>query len=184
MKFPDSELWRYSTQVYQITDVEDSCLQLQNQFDADVNILLYCCWAGDKTHTLNNEEISALQTVSNPWQNILKPLRDARQMMKQHVIPIPADQRQQTVTNMSELEINAEHMAQLALEDCIDITTKTASTELSNAECCAQNLFTYLQLLTTVNAINDITEYVSTLLNAIYQDDEAVQMALMVAATS
>ncbi len=184
MKFPDSELWRYSTQIYQITDVENSCLQLQNQFDADVNILLYCCWAGEKKIPLSSEELSTMQATTAPWQNILKPLRDARQMMKQHVIPIPADQRQQTVNNMSELELNAEHMEQLALEACVDITAKTPSAELSSTECCAQNLFTYLQMLNAVNAISDITEQVTALLNGIYQDDEAVQMALMVAATS
>jgi len=182
MKFPNSELWCYSTQVYTIVEVEKSCLQLQNEFEADVNILLYCCWAGEKKCLLNNEELSAIQTVTTPWQRILKPLRDARQMMKQHVVPIPADQRQQTVTNMSELELNAEHMEQLALESCIDFTAKTPSSEQSSADCCAQNLFVYLQLLDAVNSTNDITEWVTTLLNGIYQDDETVQMALMVAA--
>ena len=183
MKFPDSELWNYATQIYQIPEVEGSCLELQNQYDADVNILLYCCWVSEQKHRLSGEDIQILQTTTAPWQTILKPLRDARQMMKQHIILIPSEQQNQTIDNMSEIELNAEHMAQLALEGCLDISQREREAEMSAADCCAQNIYTYLQQLEGVKSISDISEPVSQLLSAIYEDEEAVQMALMMAAT-
>ena len=92
MKFPESEFWNFSTQIYQQADVEPACLNLQNEHQADVNILLYCCWAGERGFCLDPDDISLLIQTNKPWQrNILKPLRDARSMMKQHVIAMPAD---------------------------------------------------------------------------------------------
>ncbi len=178
MKFPDSKLWSFSDQIYKLPEVEGACLKLQNNFDADINIIMYCLWIADKGIKLNQEDAIVLIQTTLPWQKtILKPLRDARKMMKQHIIAMPTDLLDQTITNLSEMELNAEHMSQMALEKIID--TDKATEEASAVECATLNTSLYLQQLESVSSINDVTEDLNKLLNAVYQDAEAVQVSLM-----
>ena len=183
MKFPKSELWDFSIQTWKIPAVEDACLSLQNTVDADVNILLYCCWLGDKQLLLSSDDILQLIEASNPWQNsILKPLRNARRMMKQHIIAMPAELLDQTVNNMSEMEINAERMQQQSLEKAIDLAQRQPTADRTPLDVSTANLSLYLQQLDQVSAVSDIADDLTRLLDAIYQDAEAIQIALMSAA--
>ncbi|MCW9014695.1 MAG: TIGR02444 family protein [Gammaproteobacteria bacterium] len=180
MNFPDSEFWNFSTQIYQQAEVESACLHLQNTYDADINILLYCCWAGEQAFSLSTDDIRELIQTAHPWQtNILKPLRDARSMMKQHIIAMPAHMIEQTVNNMSEMELNAEHMAQLAMEKAIALNNRVACENKSAIECSIQNLSAYIQQLESVSSINEVMHDLSNLLNGIFQDAEAIQLAFM-----
>ena len=178
MNFPDSDLWIFSTQTYALPDVESTCLQLQDQHDADINIIMYCLWIAEKKHTLDQADIQVLIKTTEPWQkSILKPLRDARKMMKQHIFAMPSDMLEQTVKNLGEMELNAEHMSQLALEKAIDFTARDTHDSANPIDCASNNLVNYLQQLN--NTTDAAVDQHVTLLNAIYQDPEAVQVALM-----
>jgi uncharacterized protein (TIGR02444 family) len=184
MNFPESRFWNYSLQTYQLPVVEQICLKLQNEFQADVNMVLYCCWTGDQLLRLESDDITALVTTSAPWQDaILKPLRNARKTVKQHIIAMPADLLDQTIGNMKQMEINAEHLQQLELEKVLDLNEKIPSEDASNVTITAANLALYFQHLETVSAINDVADELTQLLDAIYQDEEATQLALMSAAS-
>ena len=184
MNFPESELWNFSTQTYQIPEVEAACLKLQDEFSADVNIILYCCWLGENNIELSPDEILVLIQTTEPWQNsILKPLRNARRMMKNHIIAMPAELLDQTISNMNEMEINSERMEQQSLEKVIDISSKEKNIEKSPVEITTTNLSLYFQQLDSVSSINDVSNELTSLLDAIYKDAEAIQMALMTAAS-
>jgi uncharacterized protein (TIGR02444 family) len=179
MNFPDSELWTFSLQTYAFPEVEKICLKLQNKYDADINIILYCLWAAEKSTRLNQGDINLLIKTTEPWQkSILRPLRDARRMMKQHIIAIPVDLREQTIKNLTEMELNAEHMSQLALEKIINFKRNTNADERSTIENASINLSAYLQQLEATSLSNTMKE-LSDLLNAVFQDPEAVQSTLM-----
>ena len=50
--------WLFSLALYGQSGVEPSCLELQNNFSADVNILLWCGWlAWDHGHIVTLDEI-------------------------------------------------------------------------------------------------------------------------------
>jgi uncharacterized protein (TIGR02444 family) len=183
MKFPSSALWDFSIQTYQIPEVEATCLKLQDTLNADVNIILYCCWMGENRHPLCSEQLQLLMETTDPWQNsILKPLRNARRMMKQHIIAMPAELLEQTINNMSEMEINAERMEQQALEKALDTNSLPVDNSRSPLDISAANLSLYLQQLDGVTGITDVAADLTALLDAIYQDQEAIQIALMSAA--
>jgi len=76
--------WLFSLALYGREGVERSCLALQGQFDADVNLLLWCCWlAWDHGHIATREEIDAANTRVKDWrESVLKPLRQARMAAK------------------------------------------------------------------------------------------------------
>ena len=179
MNFPNSELWNYSTQLWTLPSVETICLDLQNNFEVNINILLYCCWVGDKKLCLNEDDVQSLLDSIHPWQTIIKPLRDSRKMMQQHLIAMPANMVDQTVSNMSEMELNAEHMSQLAIEKALKPEKITHTPDQSNIECCLSNIKTYLNSLDGVTSTDEIMPQISQLLTAVFQDEEAVQMAMM-----
>lgn len=185
MIFPDSQLWNYSTQIYQLAGVESSCLNLQNTFDTDVNILLYCCWLAEQGIELGTQDIPQLIAATQPWQtSMIQPLREARKMMKQHIIALPSELLKQTITNLSEMELNAEHMAQLSLEKAIHLNDKQKNKDKNSVEIAAHNLALYCQQLESVPDNSDIMSPLGDLLDAIYQDTEAAQSALMLAAAN
>ena len=184
MNFPESQLWNYSTQTYQVPEVENACLNLQNNYSADVNILLNCCWLGENQIELSGDDLTALMMASSPWQNsILKPLRNARRMMKQHIIAMPLELIDQTIQNMNEMEINAERMEQQSLEKIIDVDTRQKNQDKSVLEIATSNLTLYLTQLESVGSLSDVSNELAALLDAIYQDAEAIQLALMAAAS-
>lgn len=184
MNFPNSEFWNYSTQIWSLPEVETNCLALQNDFDANINMLFYCCWIGSKKLNLSDDDLRILLDTIQPWQTIIKPLRESRRMMQQQAIAMPADLKDNTINNMSEMELNAEHMAQLALEKALkpdDITPCDKSTETQSnvVGCSLTNIKSYLKTLDGVPSVDDILPQISQLLSAIFQDEEAVQMAMM-----
>lgn len=179
MDFPTSELWNYSTQIWTLPEVETICLDLQDNYDANVNMLLYCCWIGDKNLSLNDDDLQALLDTVQPWQTIIKPLRDSRKMMKQQLIALPSSLIDQTVSNITEMEVNAEHMTQLALEKVLRPEKISPCIEQSAIECSLNNIKTYINSLDNISSPDEIMPQISQLLTAIFQDEEAVQMAMM-----
>ncbi|MCW9047989.1 MAG: TIGR02444 family protein [Gammaproteobacteria bacterium] len=179
MDFPTSELWNYSTQIWTLPEVEAICLILQDNYDANVNILLYCCWIGDKNLSLNDDDLQTIIDTVQPWQTIIKPLRDSRKMMKQQLIALPASLIEQTVCNITEMEINAEHMTQLALEKVLLPESISTCDEKNSIKCSLNNLKAYLSSLDNISSADELLPQISQLLSAIFQDEEAVQMAMM-----
>lgn len=185
MIFPDSQLWNYSTQIYQLAEVESSCLHLQNNFDADVNILLYCCWLAEQGIELNAQDTQQLIAATQPWQTtMIKPLRAARKAMKQHIMALPAEKLEQTISNISEMELNAERMAQYSLEKAIRLENKQKNRDKNPVEIAAHNLALYCEQLEAVPTDGNIMSELGILLNAIFQDTEATQSALMLVSTN
>lgn len=179
MEFPNSNLWTYTTQLWTLPEVESICLELQNIYDADVNILLYCCWIGDKSLSMNEDDMQVLLDTVTPWQTMIKPLRDSRKMMQQQLVAMPSHLVDQTINNMNQMELNAEHMAQIALEKTYSTRKITPQDGTSSIECSYYNINLYLQALESIPSIDEVMPKINQLLIAIYQDEEAIQMALM-----
>ncbi|MFW2374124.1 MAG: TIGR02444 family protein [Gammaproteobacteria bacterium] len=178
MNFPDSDFWNYSIQVYQIPQVEQACLGLQNTFAADVNLLLYCCWAGENKVQLSLDNIQQLITTAQPWQNIIQPLRDSRQLLKNEVTALDNRIAIETSNNLKEMELNAEHMSQLAIEKALDLTSMQQA-RAPSSHYASNNTALYLLQLDSVASLSEVSELLTQLLDAIYQDPETIQSTLM-----
>ena len=173
MKFPPSEFWSYSTRIYQITEIEKACLNLQNQFHADVNILLYCCWIAEKQIELSEKDIDTLIKISQPWQkNILIHLRAARSTLKTSTVVIPDEQRKEAHQNICEMELNAEHMAQLALEKALNLKKKSRNKTLQPVDCISNNLSLYCQRLDSTLPVEQMNEQLNIITHALYMKDD------------
>jgi len=187
MDYPNSEFWNYSTQIWTLPEVEKICLALQSHFDTDTNMLLYCCWMGDKNLHLSDDDLQTLLDTIQPWQTVIKPLRESRKLMQQQSIAMPPHLKEQAISNMNDMELNAEHMAQIALEKALkpeNIASCTQQDEAQDAEvygigCSLVNIKSYLGTLDNLDSIDEVLPQISQLLTAIFQNEEAVQMAMM-----
>lgn len=182
MNFPDSDFWNYSVQVYQIPQVEHACLTLQNNFQADINLLLYCCWVGEHKVKLSSGNIQQLIQAVQPWQSIIQPLRDSRRLLKNEATILDNDIAKETRNNLIEMELNAEHMAQLAIEKVLDLSAMPQDDEQPTSHYASCNSALYLLQLSSVSSLTEVSEALQQLLDALYEDSEAIQSALMVMA--
>jgi uncharacterized protein (TIGR02444 family) len=81
----DSEnpFWAFSLTLYVREGVTAACLDLQDRLDLDVNLLLFCCWAGSQGRVLSEAEIASLIAATRDWRGqVIRPLRDARRWLK------------------------------------------------------------------------------------------------------
>jgi len=79
----DHPFWTYSLSSYKRTGVGDTCLTLQDSYGLNVNLLLYCLWAGACGISLTAADLIALRESQKPWDdNVVKPLRSVRRWLK------------------------------------------------------------------------------------------------------
>lgn len=80
----DSAFWKFSIAVYSAPGAADECLAVQERYDLDVNVLLFCAWIGQSRKiALAPKDIEALDAAAAPWHEAtVKPLRSVRRYMK------------------------------------------------------------------------------------------------------
>jgi len=76
----DNEFWRYSLQVYAQQGVSELALNWQNQYGANVNVLLWCSWLESQDIALTENLLSSALLGIEAWDTgIIKPLRAVRE---------------------------------------------------------------------------------------------------------
>lgn len=88
---PDNPFWRFSLALYAAPGVQPACLTLQDRHGVDVNLALFCAWAGAaRGVVLAVEEIAEADALVAPWRDALvAPLRAMRRAVK--AMPALAD---------------------------------------------------------------------------------------------
>lgn len=75
--------WSYSLRVYKRPGMASACIALQDRAGVDVNLLLFCLWAGRSRIVLRPTTVKAALAVSNEWRShIVEPLRSVRRHLK------------------------------------------------------------------------------------------------------
>jgi uncharacterized protein (TIGR02444 family) len=80
----DNEFWRFSLRVYATPGVADECLVLQEMFEIDINLLLFCAWLGaSRRVVLTQSDIDRADVAVRDWrERVVQPLRGIRQTLK------------------------------------------------------------------------------------------------------
>jgi uncharacterized protein (TIGR02444 family) len=139
--------WDASLAIYAKPGVAARCLALQDRWQMDVNLLLFCLHAGRQGHVLTPGELQALDAAAAPWRdNVVRPLRSVRRWLKAHVPALPAPAALPTPADASALreqtqaaEVAAERCQQLAMAQAVPLASGTASCKLAadNLAACA-----------------------------------------------
>jgi len=80
---------------------------------------------------------------------------------------------------MNQVELKSGHMTQLGREKAFSTEKISPINGPSSVECSFHNINLYLHSLESIPSMDEVMPKISQLLNAIYEDEDAVQMALM-----
>lgn len=141
-KQQDNPFWAYSLALYGRSGVDGACLALQDGLGLDVNMLLFCCWAGSRGRILEDQELGVLlATVRGIRHDVILPLRQARRSLKAMVPQMgPAGQALRDKIKANELA--AEAIQQDLMHNAMPIANGPPS-----APAGAANLRTYLRVV-------------------------------------
>jgi len=149
VEFPPCPFWDFSLQAYGSDGVAPACLKLQERHGIDVNMLLYCVWAGHIGNRLHQEHVAILAAAVGEWHGtVVRSLRRARKRMKtpmdgQPPSPLSLDLR----ARVQKLEIDAEHIEQLRLHASLAaVECVTADPGVDLAERNAIGYFSFLEI--------------------------------------
>jgi uncharacterized protein (TIGR02444 family) len=142
-------LWDFSVRTYRSSGVSDICLSLQNDHGADVNMLLFCCWAGARNERLGGELFDRASEFSKDWADgVVIPLRSARTWMKTAggaARTVPTDTYEELREKIKSVELLSEKMQLQVLESLSTADRpQDAQPEIGPVRAIA-NLFLYTQ---------------------------------------
>jgi len=159
----ENPFWDYSLLLYGRKAVAAACLDLQDRFSLDVNMLLFCCWAGARGRRLSEAEILRLIEAVQAWRTeVLLPLRSARRWLKTRAPAIsPAAETLRERIKSSELA--AEAVQQDLMHETLAVPDGKPS-----AAAVAANLCIYLSAEGVSNG--ETTEALATLLQGACPD--------------
>ncbi|WP_033068389.1 TIGR02444 family protein [Thalassospira australica] len=101
------EVWTFTVSMYGRDGVAKLCLDLQDRYGLDVNMLLFMLYLGQKG--LAPHSISALEDAVRPWRdNVIIPLRQTRRFLKDQ----PGESAQELRQKVKADELHAERIEQ------------------------------------------------------------------------
>ncbi|PMH46300.1 TIGR02444 family protein [Vibrio sp. 10N.286.49.B3] len=80
------ELWQFSLQYYNVSEVKEACLTLQNHYRGNVNLLLLLKWLDEQQLSFGDDAWAHLHTSLQRSDALLHDYRYLRRQMKHHVI--------------------------------------------------------------------------------------------------
>lgn len=115
----DHAFWTYSLNRYRRAGVADICLELQDSFGADVNLVLFALWLGHDGFRLDQVGARAAADAVAQWHmSVVKPLRSVRKWLKSRDVA-DTDARDRLRSAVQNCEIDAERNEQQMLFDLI-----------------------------------------------------------------
>ena len=146
MNWPDSAFWTYSLKIYARPDMRRRCLELQDEAGADVNILMLCLWlASLGKPALPAETLNRIDRAAAPWRDqVIRPLRQARRGLAAFAA-LPEGVALKV--RLQDLELDAEHQAQLALEKYVKVLLAGEAAGFSPGEAAMISIGNYLKMI-------------------------------------
>jgi uncharacterized protein (TIGR02444 family) len=145
----DITFWDFSLKVYRKPGIANVCLALQEDYGADVNMLLFCGWYGATRGRFNDNVYENACVFSRGWgEHTVKPLRGVRNRLKQdgcHGQFINIEACMQFREKVKAIELQAEKLQQLTLENLCRKIPAFESSGAGRLEAVVKNLGRYLQ---------------------------------------
>lgn len=141
--------WDFSLATYGCKDVERVCLALQDRYDADVNLLLFCCWVGATGRGgLSTADLGGLAERVRAWrEGVILPLRGLRRRLKDEGGTAPGSMVEAFREQVKAVELESERVEQAVLEaelERMPDRTRAPRARLADA---AASLAAYLRVL-------------------------------------
>lgn len=106
----NNALWEFSLHQYRQSGVAEACLEAQDRYAADVNLLLYAAWLQAQGRQLDAAGWREVNLALVPWrQRVVVPLRQLRRDWRE----LPEVQSLRAQLKVLELEAEREQQAQI-----------------------------------------------------------------------
>jgi uncharacterized protein (TIGR02444 family) len=124
--------WDFSIAIYGAPKVAPTLLRLQDESNADVNLVLYVLWRAAAGRQVSDAGCLFMERETAHWrENVVRPLRAVRQAMKQLSMNSPQSEALRNAVKNNELE--AERLQQLFLQTHLADITEVPNASLSAA---------------------------------------------------
>lgn len=143
---PSPEFWRYSLKLYSKMAVKNICLELQQLYDINVNMVLLCCWYAFAGHgVIPEDDLLKIKEEIEPWhEKITKPLRELRSLISNFSQESPMhDMRKDILAD----ELIAEHIEHLIILNHLGIYPIRKRSNQQKISDCIDNFHRYFHLL-------------------------------------
>jgi len=174
--------WDFSVRTYRTPGVPEACLSMQNDYHADVNMLLYCIWVSAAIGPFDDELFNRASEYSARWaDNVVIRLREARSWMKHTgcgMDPVPTNECMHLREQVKSVEFAAEKMQQQVLESMLSVDQARTATPDQLAKDAAVNLMLYLESI-DIQPAEDVRNKLSIMVRAAFPeiDENAVVKA-------
>jgi uncharacterized protein (TIGR02444 family) len=140
--------WDFSVDIYGRDGVPAACLALQENCGINVNMILFCCWAGEiRVKSLDVQDIRTALGAINGWdQKIVKRLRNVRNELTTGFGEFGDEIVQTFRLRILNLELEAERIEQDRLLGMISISSNTNISPQQKVTNAAVNLANYFIL--------------------------------------
>lgn len=171
MDLPRHPFWDFSLRVYGTDGVARACLALQDSWDANVNLLLFCCWCGSLGHDLvTGGGLERATDAVAAWDGqVVRGLRAVRRRLKTEHGDFPAQQTEALRQSVLSVELDAEHMEQLRLVAAVPVDEVPGVAAEQRLRQAARNVSIYLQRLGFSPGGDDLA-HLDVLLGACFPD--------------
>ena len=109
-------LWQFSLQYYSAREVKQACLNLQNQFKGNVNLLLLLKWLDEQRVTIAQQDWHKVEECLGRSEALLNSFRELRRKLKQ---PLADTLYREAL----QFELQLEKQQQADLVDCVNQLT-------------------------------------------------------------
>ncbi len=142
-----SAFWTFTLGIYAERRVQSALLHLQDDRDADVNLLLYALWsASTGLPPLESDRIRRLAGLVRGWRvTAIEPLRAIRNALDDGVRRAPRDDVRTLRSGVLKIEIEAERIEQAIIENATS-GALAGKTDRPEATLVASNLATVVGL--------------------------------------
>ena len=121
MQWPDNSFWDFSLRLYAGDGMAPICLEVQNRHAADINLLLFCAWAGVLGHRLDGADMATAKQAVGRWNGeIVVALRGLRTKLKTDAMGAAPELAEAIRTEIKRAELNAEHGEQIMLSGVLE----------------------------------------------------------------
>jgi uncharacterized protein (TIGR02444 family) len=112
----ETPFWRFSLKFYRQSGVSEACIELQDRFGVDVNLLLFLVWLASDDRQLSAEEVRMLDDNVRDWRNLtIVPIRDVRRRLKGTETLVDPGVQEAFRNKVKTVELEAERLQQEAL---------------------------------------------------------------------